>query len=81
MNEEGMTENDNVFQLLDLAYKLLLDNENPLKVIRMAMFISILESHHQGKTKQQIKNMYHKMIDKFMNQYPPKKTHIDFGSE
>ena len=47
----------------------------------MAMFISILESHHQGKTKQQIKNMYHKMIDKFMNQYPPKKTHIDFGSE
>ena len=81
MDNERMTEDDSVFQLLDVAYCLLGDGENPMKVIRMAMFIAILESHHQGKTPEEVKAMFYVMMMKFQKQYPRHDTHIDFGEE
>ena len=81
MDNERMREDDSVFQLLDVAYCLLGDGESPMKVIRMAMFIAILESHHQGKTPEEIMAMFTIMNKKFEKQYPRHETQIDFGAE
>ena len=56
--KQKFLEDDSVFQLLDHAYSLLEDGENPMKVIRMAIFIAILEMHHQDLTPQEMKNIF-----------------------
>lgn len=79
--KQKFLEDDSVFQLLDHAYSLLEDGENPMKVIRMAIFIAILEMHHQDLTPQQMKNIFDVMADKFLKNFLKVNTHIDYGEE
>ena len=79
--KQKFLEDDSVFQLLDHAYSLLEDGENPMKVIRMAIFIAILEMHHQELTPQQMKNIFDVMADKFLKNYLKINTHVDYGEE
>ena len=79
--KQKFLEDDSVFQLLDHAYSLLEDGENPMKVIRMAIFIAILEMHHQELPPQQMKNIFDVMADKFLKNYLKINTHVDYGEE
>jgi hypothetical protein len=75
------SDDDSVFQLLDTAYALLEDGESPMKVIRMAIFIAILEMHHQDLTPLQMKNIFDVMADKFLKNLVNANTHVDYGEE
>jgi hypothetical protein len=79
--KQKFLEDDSVFQLLDHAYSLLEDGENPMKVIRMAIFIAILEMHHQDLTPQQMKNIFDVMADKFLKNFLKVNTQVDYGEE
>ena len=79
--KQKFLEDDSVFQLLDHAYSLLEDGENPMKVIRMAIFIAILEMHHQDLTPQEMKNIFDVMADKFLKNFLKVNTQVDYGEE
>ena len=80
-NKELFADDDSVFQLLDVAYSLLEDGENPMKVIRMALFIAILEMHHQDLNPKEMKAVFDLMADKFLKNYIKVNTQVDFGEE
>ena len=80
-DKQKFSDDDNVFQLLDHAYALLEDGENPMKIIRMAIFIAILEMHHQDLNPTQMKNIFDIMADKFLKNLVKANTHIDYGEE
>ena len=72
---------DNVFQLLDHAYSLLEDGENPMKVVRMSIFIAILEMHHLKLTPKKMKEVFDVMADKFLKNFIKVNTQVDYGEE
>lgn len=72
---------DNVFQLLDHAYSLLEDGENPMKVVRMSIFIAILEMHHLKLTPTKMKEVFDVMADKFLKNFIKVNTQVDYGEE
>ena len=80
-NKELFADDDSVFQLLDVAYSLLEDGENPMKVIRMALFIAILEMHHQELGPEEMKHIFDMMADKFLKNFIKINTQVDFGEE
>jgi len=80
-NKNYFADDDSVFQMLDVAYALLEDGENPMKVIRMAMFIAILEMHHQDLTPHEMKNVFDMMADKFLKNLMKANTQVDYGEE
>ena len=80
-DNQKFADDDNVFQLLDHAYSLLEDGEPPMKIIRMAIFIAILEMHHQDLTPTQMKNIFDIMADKFLKNLINVNTHVDYGAE
>ena len=80
-DSKKFSNDDNVFQLLDHAYDLLQDGENPMKVVRMAMFIAILEMHHLEYTPQQMKKVFEVMADKFLKNFLCINTQVDYGEE
>lgn len=80
-NKELFSDDDSVFQLLDVAYSLLEDGENPMKIIRMALFIAILEMHHQELTPSKMKDVFDLMADKFLKNLMKANTHVDYGEE
>ena len=81
VDEQRFSDDDSVFQLLDTAYSLLEDGENPMKVIRMALFIAILEMHHQDLKPQQMKEIFDLMANKFLRNYIKVNTQVDYGEE
>lgn len=80
-NKELFADDDSVFQMLDVAYSLLEDGENPMKVIRMAMFIAILEMHHQELEPEEMKHIFDMMADKFLKNFIKVNTQVDYGEE
>ena len=80
-NKELFADDDSVFQMLDVAYSLLEDGENPMKVIRMAVFIAILEMHHQELEPKEMKNIFNMMADKFLKNFVKVNTQVDYGEE
>jgi hypothetical protein len=80
-NKELFSDDDSVFQLLDTAYSLLEDGENPMKVIRMALFIAILEMHHQDLKPKEMKEIFDLMADKFLRNFIKVNTQVDYGEE
>lgn len=80
-NRQLFSEDDSVFQMLDVAYELLEDGENPMKVIRMALFIAILEMHHQELGPKEMKEVFNMMADKFLKNFIKVNTHVDYGEE
>ena len=80
-NKQLFSDDDSVFQMLDVAYCLLEDGENPMKVIRMALFIAILEMHHQEKEPHEMKEIFDVMADKFLKNFIKLNTHVDYGEE
>lgn len=81
MEDESFSEDDNVFQLLDHAYSLLEDGENPMKIIRMSIFIAILEMHHQEFTPSEMTKVFSMMANKFLRNYVRVNTQVDYGEE
>ena len=80
-NKQLFSDDDSVFQLLDTAYSLLEDGENPMKIIRMALFIAILEMHHQELTPSKMKDVFDLMADKFLRNFLKVNTQVDYGEE
>lgn len=81
VDKQLFTDDDSVFQLLDTAYGLLEDGESPMKVIRMSIFIAILEMHHQELTPIQMKKIFDVMADKFLKNLIGANTQVDHGEE
>jgi len=80
-NKQLFSDDDSVFQMLDVAYSLLEDGENPMKVIRMALFIAILEMHHQELGPKEMKEVFDLMADKFLKNFLKVNTQVDYGEE
>jgi hypothetical protein len=81
VEDEMFTNDDSVFQLLDHAYHLMEDGENPMKVIRMAMFIAILEMYHLDIPPNEMKRLFETMADKFLKNLLKVNTQINHGEE
>lgn len=81
VDRQLFSDDDSVFQMLDVAYRLLEDGEPPMKVIRMALFIAILEMHHQELTPSKMKDVFDLMADKFLKNFMKANTHVDYGEE
>lgn len=81
VDRQLFSDDDSVFQMLDVAYRLLEDGEPPMKVIRMALFIAILEMHHQELTPSKMKDVFDLMADKFLKNLMKANTHVDYGEE
>ena len=78
------SQDDSVFQILETAYMLLEDGEHPMKIIRMCMFIAILEGQHLNLDELQIMKMFKIMNKKFHEEHlrsNSKKMMFDHGSE
>jgi len=81
VDRQLFSDDDSVFQMLDVAYSLLEDGENPMKVIRMALFIAILEMHHQDFGPKEMKEIFDLMADKFLRNFMKVNTQVDYGEE
>jgi len=81
VDRQLFSDDDSVFQMLDVAYSLLEDGEPPMKVIRMALFIAILEMHHQELGPKEMKEIFDLMADKFLRNYMKVNTQVDYGEE
>ena len=81
VHRQLFSNDDSVFQMLDVAYSLLEDGEPPMKVIRMALFIAILEMHHQDLTPNKMKEIFDLMADKFLKNLMKANTQVDHGEE
>ncbi len=81
VHDELFANDDSVFQMLDVAYGLLEDGENPMKVVRMALFIAILEMYHQDKNPAEMKLIFQMMADRFLKHLLAANTHINHGEE
>jgi len=81
VDRQLFSNDDSVFQMLDVAYSLLEDGEPPMKVIRMALFIAILEMHHQDLTPTKMKEIFDLMADKFLKNFMKANTQVDYGEE
>lgn len=81
VDKELFSNDDSVFQMLDVAYCLIEDGENPMKVIRMALFIAILEMNHQKKTPEEMQQIFDMMTSKFTKNFLKINTQVDYGEE
>jgi hypothetical protein len=52
-----------------------------MKVIRMALFIAILEMHHQELGPKEMKEIFDLMADKFLKNFLKVNTQVDYGEE
>jgi hypothetical protein len=80
-NKQLFSDDDSVFQMLDVAYSLLKMGRPPMKVIRMALFIAILEMHHQELGPKEMKEIFDLMADKFLRNFMKVNTQVDYGEE
>ena len=62
-------EDDDVFQLLEHSYDLIEDGVEPIKLIKMAMFIAILESYHLGLSNDSMMKLFQNMLKRFQENY------------
>ena len=62
-------EDDDVFQLLEHSYDLIEDGVEPMKLIKMAMFIAILESYHLGLSNDSMNQLFQNMLKRFQQHY------------
>lgn len=81
VDRQLFSDDDSVFQMLDVAYSLLEDGEPPMKIIRMALFIAILEMHHQELGPKEMKEIFDLMADKFLRNFIKVNTQVDYGEE
>jgi hypothetical protein len=81
VDRQLFSDDDSVFQMLDVAYSLLEDGEPPMKVIRMALFIAILEMHHQELGPKEMKEIFDMIADKFLRNFLKVNTQVDYGEE
>ena len=81
VDRQLFSDDDSVFQMLAVAYSLLEDGEPPMKIIRMALFIAILEMHHQELGPKEMKEIFDLMADKFLRNFIKVNTHVDYGEE
>lgn len=76
-------EDDDVFQLLEHSYDLIEDGVEPIKLIKMAMFIAILESYHLGLSDDSMKQLFTNMMKRFVENYQSfvQRGNINHGEE
>tara|TARA_Y100000992_G_scaffold102304_1_gene66509 strand:- start:319 stop:561 length:243 start_codon:yes stop_codon:yes gene_type:complete len=80
MEKMNTVQNQAVFQILDVAYELLQDGEDAMQIIRMCMFIAILQSYELNIEPIKIVRLFKNMQSKF-SQNMPRKHHYQFGHE